>query len=145
MKLPAVTFSVDIAAPREQVFDYFADPRNRADWQSSLKRIRMLDSGDPREGIRWQDVTKVGVVAEMVTTVQERPERWAETGTWRGVRADLTMIFENLANGGTRAHVEAQLYGEGAYAVFAIAAWPAMPVALRMDVKHAGRIITGTD
>ena len=141
MKLPLVTFSVDIDAPREAVFDYFAEPRHRADWQSSLKRVEMVDEGEPRVGIRWKDHTKVGVVADLHTTVQERPERWAETGSWRGVRADLSMMFESLANGGTRAHVQAQLFGQGAYAVFALAAWPAMPLALRMDVKHAGRIV----
>ncbi|QWC86162.1 SRPBCC family protein [Nocardioidaceae bacterium] len=143
MDLPPITFSVDIAAPREEVFAYFADPRHRADWQSSLKRVEMLDRGEPRVGIRWKDHTKVGVVAELETTVQEQPERWAETGSWRGVRADLSMIFESLADGGTRAHVEAVIAGEKTYVVLALAAWPAMPVALRMDVRHAGRIIEG--
>ena len=29
----------------------------------------------------------------MRTTILERPVRWAESGTWRGVRADLELAF----------------------------------------------------
>ncbi len=141
MRLPAITFSVDIAAPVEVVFDYFADPRNRPAWQSSLKDVTEVDPGEPREGMRWLDVTKVGVRADMRTTVQHRPTRWAETGSWRGVRADLEMRFSSLPGGRTRADVRAELFGSGVYVLAAVGALPVMPLALRADVRTAGRIL----
>ena len=58
--------AVDFDVPVEVAFAYLADPRNRPEWQSSLKSVEMLDDGEPRVGMRWRDVTSARIVPEMV-------------------------------------------------------------------------------
>jgi hypothetical protein len=87
----AVSRPVRVGATPEVVFDYLADPRNRPAWQSSLRAVRLLDDGPPRVGMRWIDLTVPGLRPAMEITVLERPTRWAETGRWRGVTADVEL------------------------------------------------------
>ena len=76
----------------EVAFDYLADPARRPEWQSSLARVEDVD-GEPRVGQTWTDVTKPGLRPRMETTVFDRPHRWAERGTWRGITATLLLEF----------------------------------------------------
>ena len=84
--------------PPEVAFDYLAYPRHRAEWQSSLRRVEQV-SGEPGVGQRWVDVTKPGLRPRMTTTLFERPRRWAESGRWRGVTADLELTFTATPGG----------------------------------------------
>ena len=84
--------TVAFPAPCEVVFDYLVDPRNRAAWQSSLARVDDID-GEPRVGQTWVDVTRPGLKPRMETTELDRPHRWTERGTWRGLTATLTLAF----------------------------------------------------
>jgi hypothetical protein len=84
--------TVRFGVPAEVAFGYLADPGNRPAWQSSLSRVDDVD-GEPRVGQTWTDVTKPGLRPAMETTVLERPRLWAESGTWRFVRAELTLHF----------------------------------------------------
>jgi hypothetical protein len=90
--------TVAFPVPSEVAFDYLADPHNRADWQSSLARVEDVD-GVPRVGQTWTDVTRPGLRPRMETTVLDRPHRWAERGTWRGITATLTLDFADTATG----------------------------------------------
>ena len=86
--------------PVEEAFAYLADPRNRPEWQSSLRSVEMLDDGEPRVGMRWRDHTVVGLVPQMEITTLEPGELWVEKGHWRGViQAILTLGFEPTATG----------------------------------------------
>lgn len=80
-------------APTEAVFAYLTDPVNRPAWQSSLRRVEILDPGPPHEGQRWIDVTVPGLRPQMSTAVLEPPRRWVEHGEWRGVRLDGELVF----------------------------------------------------
>ncbi len=82
----------------EVAFDYLVDPRNRAQWQSSLVRVEDVD-GEPRVGQTWLDVTRTGVRPRLETTELDRPRRWTERGTWRGIAATLTLDFAETAAG----------------------------------------------
>jgi uncharacterized protein YndB with AHSA1/START domain len=86
--------------PVEVAFDYLVDPRNRPQWQSSLRRVEAVD-GDPRVGQRWTDVTAVGVRPAMQTVALDRPRSWTEAGTWRGVEATLTLQLTATGHGCT--------------------------------------------
>jgi len=81
---------VQFPCDRETAFDYLVDPRRRPEWQSSLKRVSEVD-GEPRVGQTWVDETKPGIKPRMRTTELDRPARWSESGTWRFVRAELTL------------------------------------------------------
>jgi hypothetical protein len=85
--------TVRFGVPAEIAFDYLVDPRHRAEWQSSLRRVSLID-GEVGVGQTWVDETKPGLKPLMRTTELDRPRRWSETGTWRFVRADLTLTFE---------------------------------------------------
>jgi hypothetical protein len=82
----------------EVAFDYLVDPANRPEWQSSLRRVSAVD-GEPRVGQSWVDETVPGLKPSMRTTQFVRPRRWSESGTWRFVRADLTLAFEPTEEG----------------------------------------------
>ncbi|MDQ6523233.1 SRPBCC family protein [Nocardioides sp. LHD-245] len=82
---------VAFPVPADRAFDYLADPRNRPDWQSTLRAV--ADVRD--DGAAWTDVTVVpGVRPRMRTTVSERPRRWVEQGHCGPFRARLELTFE---------------------------------------------------
>jgi uncharacterized protein YndB with AHSA1/START domain len=84
--------------PPEVAFDYLADPHRRPEWQSSLARVEDVD-GEVRVGQTWVDVTRPGLRPRMETTELDRPHRWTETGTWRGISATLTLTFTETETG----------------------------------------------
>jgi len=84
--------SVTFEVPAELAFDYLVDPRNRPDWQLSLRQVDDV-AGEPGAGQTWTDVTTPGLRPAMRTDVLDRPRQWSESGTWRFVRADLTLHF----------------------------------------------------
>jgi uncharacterized protein YndB with AHSA1/START domain len=89
---------VAFAVSCEVAFDYLADPRHRAEWQTSLARVEDV-VGDVRVGQTWTDVTKPGLRPRMTTTELDRPHRWTEVGRWRGITATLTLEFVETATG----------------------------------------------
>ncbi|WP_030483913.1 SRPBCC family protein [Nocardioides aequoreus] len=120
---------------------YLADPVHRPEWQSSLRRVEVLDAGEPHAGQRWRDHTAVGLVAEMCTTAYEPGEVWAETGRWRGVSADLTLLLEPHGSG-SRVTVTFAILGRGVLApVLRLATYAALP-AVRSDLARAGRLLS---
>ncbi|WP_395657200.1 SRPBCC family protein [Nocardioides sp.] len=94
--MPGGTVAFPVAP--DVAFDYLVDPANRAEWQSSLRRVDHV-AGDVGVGQHWVDVTKPGLRPLMRTTVFERPARWAESGSWHGVTADLELRFTATPGG----------------------------------------------
>lgn len=127
----AVAFPV----PPEVAFDYLADPRNRPEWQSSLRRVESVD-GEPRVGQTWVDVTRPGVRPRMETTELDRPRRWTERGTWRGFAATLTLSFAETPTG-CDVTATMGLSGRGAAAPVARLLGLVAPRAIRSDLRHA--------
>ena len=99
-----LTTSVGYDVPANVAFAYLADPRNRPEWQSSLRAVELLDEGEPHVGMCWRDLTSARIEPEMVITELEPDVQWAETGRWWGIQADLTLGFsperERLRGGG---------------------------------------------
>ena len=95
---PQDTVTVDFGAPAGDVYAFFVDPALRPSWQSSLRRVEDVQ-GDGGVGTTWVDVTSAGVRPRMTTTLAEPGVAWAETGTWRGIEADLRLDFHPLAAG----------------------------------------------
>lgn len=120
---------------------YLADPTRRPEWQSSLRRVEVLDAGEPHVGQRWEDHTAVGLVAQMRTTALEPGATWSETGTWRAVTADLTLRFSAYGVG-TRVEVDFEVRARGALAPLGWAASLGGLPAVRADLAKAGRILS---
>jgi len=136
--------SVEYAVPASVASDYLADPRHRPEWQSSLRRVTLLDDGGVRVGQRWRDHTAVGMTPLMETTELQPGAVWSETGRWRGVQADLTLRFQDLPSGtGSRVDAELEIRGTGPWRPVAWAATRAGLPAVRADLKRAGRILAG--
>jgi uncharacterized protein YndB with AHSA1/START domain len=129
--------TVRFDVPVEVAFDYLVDPANRPEWQSSLRRVEEVD-GQPRAGQTWTDVTKPGLRPAMRTTVLERPRRWAESGTWRFVRADLTLTFTPVGEGACDVHFD---FGIHALGPLGRAATRFSVPAVAADLRTAARIL----
>ena len=129
--------TVRFAVPVEVAFDYLVDPHHRPDWQSSLRRVDEVN-GEPRVGQTWTDVTKPGIRPAMRTTVLERPRLWAESGTWRFVRADLTLRFESVDETACDVHYRFRIHALGR---FGLAATAVSAPAVRADLRRAAELL----
>ncbi len=132
---------VTFGHPPDVVFSYLADPRNRPEWQSSLRAVEMLDDGEPRVGMRWRDLTSAGVKPLLHITELTPYRVWSETGTWRGVTADLTLRFTAVP-AGTRVTVEVDVRGSGLWGVLTPVVRRLAPGAIAHDLAKADRVLT---
>lgn len=134
---PAGGVTVDFAAPAAEVYAFFADPGLRPSWQSSLRRVDDV-RGDGGVGTTWVDVTSAGVRPRMTTTLAEPGVAWAETGTWRGIGADLRLDFHPLA-AGTRVVATFELRVPAALAPVGFVLRRLAPLGIRGDLERAAR------
>ena len=140
--------SVFVAAPRELVFDYFADPRNRPEWQATLASVDLLDPLGPDEppyvGLRWVDEVKVGPPFELQISRLEPGRLWSEVGSAGPFTAYGTLLFEDETRDGavgTRVHCIARVHGRGVARPLGPAA-TALGVALvRVDLTRAAGVL----
>ena len=130
---------VRFAVPAEVAFDYLAEPRNRTEWQSSLKAVEVLDEGPPRVGQRWYDVTRPGLRPLMELAEVRRAESWTERGTWRGFGAERTLDFEPDRDG---CLVTARFRITGPSVLSSLATGAARS-AVRSDLRRAARLLAG--
>ena len=131
--------TVHLPVSPEVAFDYLVDPVNRPAWQSSLRTVEDVH-GEVGLGQSWTDVTVPGLRPAMQTTAFERATRWTETGSWRGVRADLTLHF-SAAGSGCRVRVETRFTGDGAWRLAVPVLVASAPLAARADLKAAGKVL----
>lgn len=108
MLATAVHFDVGV----EAAFAYLVDPKNRPQWQSSLRRVENVRPATPGVGQTWVDVTTPGMRPAMETTVFEPGSTWTERGTWRGITAELTLRFVPRP-GGCTVTAETAVVGRG--------------------------------
>jgi hypothetical protein len=131
--------------PAERAFDYLVDPRNRPEWQSSLRRVEGVDGdphvGEPRVGQTWVDVTGPGLRPVMETTVLERATTWTEHGTWRGIEATLTLRFAP-AGRGCVVTADARVSGTGPARLLGPLLTRVAALAVHGDLRRAARILS---
>ncbi len=69
-----------IKRPPQDVFDYFSNPANLADWQSNTERAEWVTRGDPGVGSKFKVVTMYGGSPTEVilqVTIWDRPKCYA--------------------------------------------------------------------
>jgi uncharacterized protein YndB with AHSA1/START domain len=139
------TATVELDQPRELVFDYLADPRNRPEWQASLLSVTLADRGDraaePHLGMRWRDNTLAGVRPRLEISRYEPPRVWAETGRWHGIRAELTMLLDTTPTG-CRVRARGSLSGGGPWALPVTVAGRLAGPAIGHDLRRVGDVLT---
>ena len=121
-------------------FDYLSDPRNRPEWQSSLRSVDVPADEEPHLGQAWRETTSVGVRPHMETTELTPHRVWTEIGRWRGVTATLSLHFTDVV-GGCRVRADGALTGTGLWALPAGAAGLLASTAIAADLRKAGRIL----
>ena len=142
--------SVFVAAPRRVVFDYFADPRHRPEWQASLATIELLDPLGPEQepyvGLRWIDKVKVGPPFELQISRLEPDRLWSEVGTAGPFTAYGTLLFEDETLDDapcTRVHCIARVHGRGIARPLGPAATVVGVTLVRVDLGRAARVLAG--
>lgn len=137
--------AVFVAAPRQRVFDYLADPHNRPQWQASLRRVEVLDDGPPRVGTRWVDHVYGAPPFHLEITHMLDGELWAEVGTSGPFTAYGTLLFEDAVRDGvtgTGVHCIARVSGRGPARVLAPFAMAVAALLVRNDLRRAARILS---
>ena len=136
-----ISTTVDLPVPAEEAFRYLSDPRNRPEWQSSLRSVDVPPAEEPHLGQAWSETTAVGVRPQMETVELTPFKVWTERGTWRGVSATLALHFTDTRRG-CRVRAEGDVSGRGAYAVPAALAGLLASRAIAGDLRRAGRILS---
>ena len=132
--------SVDLPVPVEVAYAYLSDPRNRPEWQPSLRSVTVPADEEPHLGQRWQDTTTVGLKPRLEIVEMDPPHVWTERGWWRGVEVTLSLRFARTPRG-CRVDVSGDVGGRGAWAAPAAVAGRLAGPAAAADVRKAGRIL----
>ncbi|HEY0642632.1 MAG TPA: SRPBCC family protein [Nocardioides sp.] len=132
--------TVELPVSAETAFRYLCDPRNRPEWQSSLRSVEVPADEEPHLGQTWRETTSVGVKPHLETTELVPFRVWAERGHWRGVSATLALHFTDVV-GGCRVRADGEVSGSGVWAVPATAAGLLASAAIAADLRKAGRIL----
>ncbi len=135
------TVTLELPHPPATLFRFLADPRNRPRWQASLRTVTDVDAGDPKPGMQWRDVTKVGIKPWMEITELTPYRILSETGTWRGVDGLLTLRFVKTHQG-TRVTAEGRLIGHGPFALAAAVSGKWAPETIRKDLLRASDVLS---
>ncbi len=133
--------TVSIAAPPSEVFAYLVDPRNRPEWQVSLRRVAdvvPLGDGPGDVGTSWTDVTVVPFVKPRMEVVDnDFPRQWVETGQWRFVDATLTLIVDEGPHGTSTVRARAAFTIPSLFAPAMLVLKAVVPSAIRADLQSA--------
>ena len=135
---------VFVAAPRDTVFAYLCDPVNRPEWQASLRRVEVLDPGEPHVGQRWVDHVYGAPPFRLETTRLEPGRLWTEVGTSGPFTAVGTLLFEDEVRdgvAGTRVTCTPRLTASGPARPLALAARAIAEVLVRNDLRRVARIL----
>lgn len=138
--MTAFRASVDLPVTVEAAYAYISDPRNRPQWQSSLRSVAVPADEEPHLGQRWQETTSVGVRPQLEIIEMDPPHVWAERGWWRGVEATLSLRFDRTPRG-CRVGISGDVGGRGLWAVPAAVAGRLAGVAVAADLRKAGKIL----
>ena len=136
-----IAATVDMPVPAEVAFRYLADPRNRPEWQSSLRSVEVPPDEEPHLGQSWRETTSVGVRPHLETTELTPFKVWAERGHWRGVTATLALQFTETPRG-CRVRAEGEVSGSGLWAAPAAAAGLLGSAAIASDLRRASRVLS---
>ena len=130
-----------VAAPRQHVFDYLADPCNRPEWQASLRAVDLLDEGPPRVGVRWVDHLHGGPSFTLEIVAMDDGVLWAERSRTGPLTTYVTLLLSDEAAGGTRVRIMSRFEGRGVAWLLARAATAVMALLVRVDVPRLRRIL----
>ena len=101
-----VTATIDIDAPREEVFDTMLDPARLKDWVTIHRKVHDADGGTPREGYEMEQTlclrgVNFHVKWELDTCSEPHHAEWKGRGPARS-HAETEYRLTPTDDGGTR-------------------------------------------
>jgi uncharacterized membrane protein len=114
-----VTASIDIDAPREQVYDLALDPSRLDEWVTIHRRVNSRDAGEPREGYEMNQTLHLrgaNFHVNWTLTEADRPGK----ATWEGrgpahSYARTSYALRDLDGGRTRFQYENEFKAPGGF------------------------------
>jgi uncharacterized membrane protein len=114
-----VRASIEIDAPREQVYDLMLDPARLYEWVTIHRRINSRDAGPPREGYEMNQTLHLrgaNFKVHWTLTEADRPDR----ATWEGrgpahSYARTAYVLRHANGGGTRFEYENEFKAPGGF------------------------------
>lgn len=137
-----------LAVPLPDVYAYLAEPKNRPEWQSTLRSVEMLTEGETGIGTRWRENAIGFGTSEMEIVVFEPNRAWGERAKSPFGDAEVVLRFEPAGDGqeATRVRLEAALEVSR---LVAPAARLVLSTIFRHDLARAEKIVRsrrkGTD
>jgi uncharacterized membrane protein len=114
-----VRASIEIDAPRDEVYDFMLDPAHLDEWVTIHRRVNSRDEGPPREGYKMNQTLHLrGANFRVRWTLTEanRPQR----ATWEGrgpahSYARTSYLLRDANRGGTRFDYENEFKAPGGF------------------------------
>jgi uncharacterized protein YndB with AHSA1/START domain len=114
--MTALTSTIEIARPQEEVFAYVTDPTRFAQWQGDVVRVDVEDGYRPAVGARFTTTRRVGGAERTMTqavTELSYPRRWAVEGVDGAIRPSASITVEPLDGGRSRVTFTLDFAGHG--------------------------------
>jgi uncharacterized membrane protein len=123
-----VNVDVEVARPRDQVFDLMADARNEPAWNSQVSRTELISEEPIGQGTEFT-TTNRGQEYVAILTSYDRPSSLAFSVVGKTMEIAATLRFADAADGGTRMTGSFDLQPKGFMKVM----MPLMAGAVRKD------------
>jgi uncharacterized protein YndB with AHSA1/START domain len=103
--MTALTSTIEIARPPEEVFAYVTDPTRFPEWQVGVVRVHAEGGYRPEVGARFTTTRRIQgterTSSQEVTEISH-PRRWVVRGIDGPIRANATVTVEPLDGGRSR-------------------------------------------
>lgn len=114
--MSAITTSIDVDRPAEQVFAYATDPARFPEWQRGVVEGHMDGDGDPSVGARCLTTRRIGFRDRPITsevTHVDPPHKWGIRSIEGPIRAAVDLTVEPLAANRSRLTIALDFSGHG--------------------------------
>jgi hypothetical protein len=114
--MSAISTSVDVGRPAEEVFAYATDPTRFHEWQKGVLDGHMADPGEPAVGTLCHTTRQIGLAKRPVTaevTHIDRPRSWGVRGIDGPIRAQVAVTVTALDDARSRLEINLDFTGHG--------------------------------
>lgn len=97
--MSALTTTIEIARPQDEVFAYVTDPTHFPDWQADVVKVETQEGYRPAVGARFTTTRRVGGAERTMTqevTELSQPRRWVVEGVDGPIRPNASITVEPL-------------------------------------------------
>jgi uncharacterized protein YndB with AHSA1/START domain len=114
--MSALTSTIEIARPQDEVFAFATDPTHFPDWQGDVVRVDVAEGYRAAVGARFTTTRRVGGTERTMTqevTELSHPRRWAVEGVEGSIRPSASITVEPLDGGRSRVTFTLDFAGHG--------------------------------